>query len=100
MNTAAKTSFTHELNRIPKIRTNKPILIAQLSLFDIVPIISPRMVRDGSFSDVPGAGISCQLAPRPSRTTGMVFSRIFKSSVGDQLSMYSMSSSIQRRKFN
>jgi len=49
MNTAAKTSFTHELNRIPKIRANKPILIAQLSLFDIVPIILPRMVRDDSF---------------------------------------------------
>ena len=41
-----------------------------------------------------------QLAPRPNNTTGMVFSRIFRSRLGDQLSMYSISSSIQRRKFN
>ena len=45
-----------------------------------------------------GTGEGAYEAPFPLSTAGIVFSRIFKSSMGDQESMYSRSSCIQRSK--
>src|SRR5436190_1525776 len=77
-----------EVGRV--LQPRAPVLVAAV---DEAMVVSQR--RGGEEQEEDDGGARHYDAPRPDNTAGIVRSRIFRSSDGDQLSMYCRSSCIQ-----